>query len=175
MNISKENLKIAIKNAFDKRNTKADIIEVQIEKIKNSKELSERWQNYRNSKSYARNIKFEDTLKALEEILNMIYQEDIKTININLEIISDSAYVVNAINLNWLQKWRSNNFKNTDGKDIKNIDLWKKLMSILDELFFLEVRIKFTKIKGHNGNYFNEMVDQLAKEEIKKNVKKAGI
>lgn len=71
MKISKENLKIAIKNAFDKRNTKADIIEVQIEKIKNSKELSERWQNYRNSKSYARNIKFEDTLKALEKIKNI--------------------------------------------------------------------------------------------------------
>ena len=64
-------IKIAIKNAFDKRNTKADIIEVQIEKIKNSKELSERWQNYRNSKSYARNIKFEDTLKALEKIKNI--------------------------------------------------------------------------------------------------------
>ena len=71
MKISRENLKIAIKNAFDKRNTKADIIEVQIEKIKNSKELSERWQNYRNSKSYARNIKFEDTLKALEKIKNI--------------------------------------------------------------------------------------------------------
>lgn len=71
MKISKENLKIAIKNAFDKRNTKADIIEVQIEKIKNSKELSERWQNYRNSKSFARNIKFEDTLKALEKIKNI--------------------------------------------------------------------------------------------------------
>ena len=71
MKISKENLKIAIKNAFDKRNTKADIIEVQIEKIKNSKELSERWRNYRNSKSYARNIKFEDTLKALEKIKNI--------------------------------------------------------------------------------------------------------
>lgn len=71
MKISKENLKIAIKNAFDKRNTKADIIEVQIEKIKNSKELSERWQNYRNSKSYARNIKFEDTLNALEKIKNI--------------------------------------------------------------------------------------------------------
>ena len=66
MKISKENLKIAIK-----RNTKADIIEVQIEKIKNSKELSERWQNYRNSKSFARNIKFEDTLKALEKIKNI--------------------------------------------------------------------------------------------------------
>ena len=71
MKISKENLKIAIKNAFDKRNTKADIIEVRIEKIKNSKELSERWQNYRNSKSFARNIKFEDTLKALEKIKNI--------------------------------------------------------------------------------------------------------
>lgn len=71
MKISKENLKIAIKNAFDKRNTKADIIEVQIEKIKNSKELSERWQNYRNSKSFARNIKFEDTIKALEKIKNI--------------------------------------------------------------------------------------------------------
>ena len=71
MKISKENLKIAIKNAFDKRNTKTDIIEIQIEKVKNSKELSERWQNYKKSKLYARNIKFEDTLKALEKINNI--------------------------------------------------------------------------------------------------------
>ena len=71
MSIITSRTKIAIKNAFDKRNTKADIIEVQIEKIKNSKELSERWQNYRNSKSFARNIKFEDTLKALEKFKNI--------------------------------------------------------------------------------------------------------
>ena len=119
--------------------------------------------------NYTTNNRME--LLGVIEAINLAKNNGYDTI----EFFSDSAYVVNAINLNWLQKWRSNNFKNTDGKDIKNIDLWKKLMSILDELFFLEVRIKFTKIKGHNGNYFNEMVDQLAKEEIKKNVKKAGI
>lgn len=73
MNIINDNLKTAIKNAFSKRNTSTDIIDVQIEKIKNSEELLKRWENYRKSKKYANNIKFSDTLKALEKIRYIYY------------------------------------------------------------------------------------------------------
>lgn len=112
-------------------------------------------------------------IEGMSEVLNMIFLEnnEIK----KLEIISDSAYVVNAINMDWLKKWKLNGFKNTEGKDIKNIDLWMKLDEYLETLEFISVEIVFTKIKGHNGNYFNEMVDEIAKKEITKNAsKKAG-
>ena len=108
-------------------------------------------------------------IKGIEEVMNIIFLEEQRIKK--LEIISDSAYVVNAINQNWLQSWKTNGFKTKDNKPIKNIEIWKKLDEQLETLKFIEVEIVFTKIKGHNGNYFNEMVDKIAREEIIKNVK----
>ena len=108
-------------------------------------------------------------IKGIEEVMNVIFLEEQKIEK--LEIISDSAYVVNAINQNWLQSWKTNGFKTKDNKPIKNIEIWQKLDEQLETLKFIEVEIVFTKIKGHNGNYFNEMVDKIAREEIVKNVK----
>lgn len=108
-------------------------------------------------------------IKGIEEVMNIIFLEEQKIKK--LEIISDSAYVVNAINQNWLQSWKTNGFKTKDNKPIKNVEIWKKLDEQLETLKFIEVEIVFTKIKGHNGNYFNEMVDKIAREEIIKNVK----
>lgn len=108
-------------------------------------------------------------IKGIEEVMNIIFLEEQKIKK--LEIISDSAYVVNAINQNWLQSWKTNGFKTKDNKPIKNIEIWQKLDEQLETLKFIEIEIVFTKIKGHNGNYFNEMVDKIAREEIIKNVK----
>lgn len=108
-------------------------------------------------------------IKGIEEVMNIIFLEEQKIKK--LEIISDSAYVVNAINQNWLQSWKTNGFKTKDNKPIKNVEIWKKLDEQLETLKFIEVEVVFTKIKGHNGNYFNEMVDKIAREEIIKNVK----
>lgn len=104
--------------------------------------------------------------EALEEVHKMIFQENEKIDN--LEIISDSAYVVNAINKNWLNVWKLNGFKSSKGEDIKNIDLWLNLYDKLQVSDFIKLDIVFTKVKGHSGNYFNETVDKIAKEEIKK-------
>ena len=79
-----------------------------------------------------------------------------------IEIISDSTYVVNAINDNWISNWKSNDFKNKQGEKIKNEDLWRKLYDQLEVLNFIKIKTVFTKIRGHSGNYFNEMVDKLA-------------
>lgn len=108
-------------------------------------------------------------IKGIEEVMNVIFLEEQKIEK--LEIISDSAYVVNAINQNWLQSWKTNGFKTKDNKPIKNIEIWQKLDEQLETLKFIEVEVVFTKIKGHNGNYFNEMVDKIAREQIIKNIK----
>ena len=107
-------------------------------------------------------------IEGLNYFLNLVYQGYKCD---KLEIYSDSAYVVNAIVQNWIQNWKLNKFKTTKGDDIKNVDLWLRLDEQLEELKFIDLPLMFIKIKGHNGNNFNEMADKVAKNEIVKNKK----
>jgi ribonuclease HI len=84
----------------------------------------------------------------------------------NVEIISDSAYVVNAINQKWLAKWKKNGWKTTKGEDVKNCKLWKELIAVLNIYKTYNIKITFVKVKGHADNTFNEYVDKLAKKEV---------
>ena len=83
------------------------------------------------------------------------------------EIYSDSAYVVNAINYDWVTKWAINNWETTKGEEIKNQDLWKRYLKLKSYLTLKNVKIKVIKIKGHNNNAFNDHVDEVAKAEVK--------
>ena len=76
-----------------------------------------------------------------------------------VEIISDSNYVVKAIN-EWLDNWIETNWKK--GK-VKNIELWKKYLEVSKPH-----KITATWIKGHNGHRENEICDKLAKSEASK-------
>ena len=80
-----------------------------------------------------------------------------------IHIFSDSAYVVNSINKNYLNSWFKNNWKNSDGVAIKHSDLWKEIHEMLSKN-----RVKFHKIRGHSGDVLNCIADQLAKAELKK-------
>lgn len=84
------------------------------------------------------------------------------------ELYSDSAYVVNSINNGWVEKWQRNNWKTTKEDDVKNKDLWEEFISLRSKAESLGICITIIKIKGHNGNTFNELVDKLAKEESMK-------
>lgn len=75
----------------------------------------------------------------------------------NVTLTSDSSYVVNAINKGWLNSWVKNNWKRADKKPVKNVDLWQKLLPLL-ELH----RVSFVWVKGHNGHLENERCDLLA-------------
>lgn len=109
-------------------------------------------------------------INGLERIFAEIFVHE-QTVK-EIEIISDSTYVVNAINDNWIGNWKSNDFKNKQGDKIKNEDLWRRLYDQLEVLNFIKIKTVFTKVKGHSGNYFNEMVDGLARQEIKRNMKR---
>lgn len=92
------------------------------------------------------------------------------------EIFSDSAYVVNTINNDWLTKWKRSGWKTAKGMPIKNKALWQRML--LKILILKKNNIKFTfkKVKGHSGNSYNEMVDKLAREQalIAQKLKKEG-
>lgn len=84
-----------------------------------------------------------------------------------ITIYSDSAYCLNAINQKWINSWALNGWKNKEGKEIKNKELWQKTWHFLN---LKNVEYEFIKVKGHSGNEFNELVDVLAKSAVKKEI-----
>lgn len=102
-------------------------------------------------------------VKSLEKILKRRARPDVE-----YELYSDSAYVVNAINNRWVKTWEKNGWKTTKKEDVKNKDLWSQFLLLESAIISTGIKLRIIKIKGHAGNTFNEMVDQLAKEETLK-------
>ncbi len=74
-----------------------------------------------------------------------------------VEIISDSKYVTDAFNQNWISGWVRNGWKTSTKKPVKNPDLWTRLLRAKEPHV-----VTFTWVKGHNGHPENERCDQLA-------------
>jgi ribonuclease HI len=72
-------------------------------------------------------------------------------------IHSDSAYVVNAISKGWIYDWIKNNWRSKDRTPIKNVDLWTRIYDHLSR-----IQVTMIWVKGHAGNPYNEMVDEIA-------------
>jgi len=88
--------------------------------------------------------------------------ESLKALKKSSEVIiyTDSKYVQNGIN-EWIHSWKINGWKNSAKKPVKNIDLWQEL----DEQV-AKHNLQWVWVKGHSGNKFNEMADELARQAI---------
>ena len=80
-----------------------------------------------------------------------------------VELYSDSSYLINAFEKYWLASWKLNGWKNKSKEDVKNSELWKEL-----DYLNGRHRITWTKVKGHSDNEYNNRCDKLATGEIKK-------
>tara|TARA_B100000029_G_scaffold173863_1_gene170570 strand:- start:1543 stop:1989 length:447 start_codon:yes stop_codon:yes gene_type:complete len=95
------------------------------------------------------------TIKALEYCA----QEEGKQPSLKqMSIYTDSNYVKEGITV-WINKWEKNDWKTADKKNVKNVDLWKKLKELTK---FKEVEWKW--IKGHSNDPMNDLADELAKK-----------
>lgn len=112
---------------------------------KHKKELS---QGYRNT-----------TNNRMELLSVIVALETIKADNAEVEIYSDSKYVVDAVEKGWVFGWQKKGFK---GK--KNIDLWQRFLKIHPKH-----NLKFIWVKGHAGNIYNERCDELAVQAAESN------
>lgn len=81
----------------------------------------------------------------------------------SVEVYSDSAYIVNAINKDWITQWQLRGWKTAAKENVQNQDLWKELLTLLSKH-----KVKFIKVKGHSDNEWNNLCDKLAVEEVKK-------
>lgn len=79
-----------------------------------------------------------------------------------IRIYSDSAYVVNAFTLGWLDKWRWGGWKNKEGKTIANKELWQTLDKVMESLEELDIAVLYLKVKGHSGDFYNDLADREA-------------
>ena len=78
--------------------------------------------------------------------------EAIKWRDAEVEVYSDSSYVVKAVNEGWLLNWERKGWKK-----VKNPDLWKRFLNV-----YRMHRVAFHWLKGHNGHPENERCDRLA-------------
>jgi len=92
------------------------------------------------------------TNNRMELLSVIIALESIKNSPADVEVFSDSKYVVDSVEKGWVFGWQKKGFK---GK--KNIDLWKRFLII-----YPKHQVKFHWVKGHAGNIFNERCDELA-------------
>ncbi len=97
---------------------------------------------------------FSHTTNNRMELLSVIAAlESLNRDGLDIEIYSDSKYVVQAVNEGWLENWMKTDFKG--GK--KNKDLWKRFY-----LIYKKHQIKFIWVKGHASNPYNQRCDELA-------------
>ncbi len=80
-----------------------------------------------------------------------------------VDLYSDSAYVVNAFEQGWIYNWAKNNWKTAGKEPVKNQELWKELYQLTKTH-----KVKFHKVKGHSDNVYNNRCDELARNAIKK-------
>ena len=74
-----------------------------------------------------------------------------------VEVYSDSQYVVNAFNQHWIEGWLKKGWKRGKNEPVKNVDLWKRLLSAKEKH-----QVSFIWVKGHDGHPQNERCDILA-------------
>ncbi|SFI10335.1 RNase HI [Tindallia magadiensis] len=76
-----------------------------------------------------------------------------------VDIFSDSKYLVDSVMKGWAKRWQANNWKRNKKDKAENSDLWKKLLELLEMH-----KVTLHWVKGHNGHPENERCDEMVKE-----------
>ena len=72
-------------------------------------------------------------------------------------LTSDSKYLVDAVTKGWVYGWKKKGWKKSDNSPALNVDLWERLLPLLQKH-----EVEFNWVKGHAGHPENERCDQLA-------------
>ncbi len=104
----------------------------------------------------------EETTNNVMELTAVVQALKLLKFPCEVDLYSDSAYVVNAFQKEWIYNWVKNNWK-TAGKDpVKNKEIWQELYNLTKVH-----KVNFIKVKGHSDNELNNRCDELARNAIK--------
>ena len=124
------------------------LVHVDKDGIRHEKELSEGYKSVTNNQ--------------MELMAVIVGLESLKK-PCNVTLFSDSKYVVDAFNNNWIEGWIKKGWKTAGKTPVKNVDLWKRLLTAKEPH-----EVTFIWVKGHAGHEYNERCDSLAVEASKK-------
>jgi ribonuclease HI len=79
---------------------------------------------------------------------------------VSITVFTDSQYVQKGISL-WVNSWKRNGWRTSAKEPVKNKDLWQTLDALSTEL-----HVRWNWVKGHAGNEYNELCDQMTQEAI---------
>lgn len=105
---------------------------------------------------------FKDTTNNRMELTAVIDALKELIVSCDIDLYTDSNYVVKAFNEGWVDNWIKTNFRIGKKDEVKNIDLWEELIKLTREH-----KIKFHWVKGHAGHKENERCDKLASDAAK--------
>lgn len=105
----------------------------------------------------------ENTTNNQMELTAAIKALDLLKEPCQIDLYSDSAYLINAFREDWISKWQLNGFRNSNKKPVQNLELWQQLIE-LNNMH----KINWIKVKGHADNIYNNRCDELATGEIAK-------
>jgi ribonuclease HI len=100
---------------------------------------------------------FEKTTNNRMELMGVIAGLEALNRPCKIDLYSDSQYVIKAFNDHWIDNWIKKGWKKSDGSSALNIDLWQKILSLVDTH-----SVEFVWVKGHAGHKYNERCDTLA-------------
>ena len=99
-------------------------------------------------------------LTAVIEALGMLKEP------CEVELVTDSKYLADAVTQGWLEGWRFRGWRRADKKPVLNPELWQRLSDLLDIH-----KVTFEWVKGHAGHKYNELCDSMAVGEYQKYLK----
>ena len=114
-------------------------------------EMGKRYENVTNNQM---------ELLAVKTAMEVLAQKNVE--NYEIEFMIDSKYVIDGIE-KWIYGWIKNDWKKADKKPVLNRELWEGIYNpkkILEE----KNKFIFTHVKAHNGEKYNERVDDIARE-----------
>lgn len=103
-----------------------------------------------------------DTTNNIMELTAVVEALKMLKYPCEVDLYSDSAYVVNGFDKGWIYAWVKNDWKTADKKPVKNKEIWQELY----ELTKIH-KVNFIKVKGHSDNEYNNRCDTLATTAIK--------
>lgn len=83
--------------------------------------------------------------------------EALRAVGGAVDVVSDSAYVVNCFRDRWWVRWQANGWRNAKRQPVANAELWRALLAELDGR-----DVTFRWVRGHSGDPMNDLVDRLA-------------
>lgn len=100
---------------------------------------------------------YKKTTNNRMELMAVIIGLESLTKPCEVTVYSDSQYVVNAFEKKWIDSWIKKGWKRGKNEEVKNVDLWKRLLEAMKPH-----KVKFVWVKGHAGHPENERCDRLA-------------